>query len=249
MVKSTLKQLVPGFAQRWARHLGVLSKQTPAVGQVGLGDFRRLTPFSNEFGYDRGGPIDRYYIENFLRARAPDIRGRVLEIGDNAYTRQFGGDRVSISDVLHIDDNPQATFVGDLSDAPHLPDNAFDCLILTQTLHLIYDFKGALRTCHRILKPGGVLLLTTPGITPIDRGEWNTTWYWSFTDKAMRRLMAELFAGSACDITAHGNVHVAAAYLYGMGLPEINPGKLDYYDPQFQVITTVRAVKAGGTGA
>jgi len=148
------------------------------------------------------------------------------------------------SDVLHVDaGNPQATFVGDLSDAPHLADDAFDCLVLTQTLHLIYDFRGALRTCFRILKPGGVPLLTSPGVTPIDRGEWANTWYWSFTAQALRRLLADTFPGAQVAIGSHGNVHVAAAYLFGLGLPEIEPRKLAYYDPQYQVINTVRAVK------
>jgi SAM-dependent methyltransferase len=157
---------------------------------------------------------------------------------------QYGGTTVSQSDVLHIDaTNPQATFVGDLSDAPHIPDNTFDCLVLTQTLHLIYDFKGALQTCYRILKPGGTLLLTVPGITPIDRGEWKETWYWTFTDRALYRLFAETFSASKVEISSFGNVRVATAYLYGLGLPEIDRLSLDYYDPQFQVINAVKAVK------
>ena len=242
----TLKRFVPGLAKRWAHRLGLLGAGPPPRGHVALGDFGRLAPFCPAFGYHRGGPIDRFYIERFLQTEAASIQGRVLEIGDNAYTLQFGGARVGTSDVLHVDaGNPQATFVGDLSDAPHLPTDAFDCLVLTQTLHLIYDFQGALRTCFRILKPGGVLLLTTPGITPIDGGEWGETWYWSFTAQALRRLLADAFPAASVEIGSHGNVHVAAAYLYGMGLPEIDPRALAYYDPQYQVINTVRAVKPG----
>jgi glycosyltransferase involved in cell wall biosynthesis len=229
--------------RRWLRPAD--QSDIPGVGQVAAGDFERLTPFNNNFGYERGGPIDRYYIENFLQKETASIKGRVLEIGDNAYTRQFGGAQVSQSDILHIDENnPQATFVGDLSDAPHIPDNTFDCLILTQTLQFIYDFRGALHTCYRILKPGGTLLLTVPGITPLDQGEWRDIWYWSFTDKALRRLGTDTFpGGSSFEISSFGNVRVATAYLYGMGLPEIDQASLDYYDPQFQVINAVKAVK------
>jgi SAM-dependent methyltransferase len=245
MIKSVVKRLLPATATRWLRTQGMLgSGELPAVGQVAAGDFQRLTPFSNEFGYDRGGPIDRYYIENFLQKEAASIRGRALEIGDNAYTMQFGRATVGQSEVLHVDaSNPQATWVGDLSDAPHIPDNTFDCLVLTQTLHLIYDFRAALRTCYRILKPGGTLLLTVPGLTPIDRGEWRETWYWAFTDSALRRLFAETFPAGEVEISSFGNVRVATAYLYGLGLPEIDQTSLDYYDPQFQVINAVKAVK------
>jgi hypothetical protein len=108
---------------------------------------------------------------------------------------------------------------------------------------LIYDFKSALHTCHRILKPGGVLLLTVPGITPIDPGEWKETWYWSFTDKALSRIVTEIFGNGQVQVQSFGNVHVAAAFLYGVGRAELPPEKLDFYDPQFQVINTVKAVK------
>jgi hypothetical protein len=73
------------------------SQATPAVGQIRFGDLRRLTPISRSFGYDRGQPIDRYYIANFLGRHSGDIRGHVLEIGDDRYTRRFGGDRVTHS--------------------------------------------------------------------------------------------------------------------------------------------------------
>jgi len=237
------KSLIDTVSQQW-RHTPNQPSRLPGVGQVMASDFERLTPFDNDFGYGRGGPIDRYYIESFLREEAAHIRGRVLEIGDNSYTKQFGGEQVSQSDILHVNENnPQATFVGDLSAAPHIPDNTFDCLILTQTLQFIYEFRNALHTCFRILKPGGTLLLTVPGITPLDKGEWRDSWYWSFTDKALQRLFAETFPVGNIAISSFGNVRVATAYLYGMGLPEIDQASLDYYDPQFQVINAVKAVK------
>jgi hypothetical protein len=244
VIKKILKNYAPGFGLRLLHQANLYNGYIPAVGRVTMGDFARCKPFSTNFGYDRGGPIDRYYIENFLQKEAPSIKGRVLEIGDNSYTMQYGSEKVSQSDILHIDaSNPKATFIGDLSSAPQVPNATFDCLIITQTLHLIYDFKGALQTCYRILKPGGTLLLTAPGITPIDKGEWKDVWYWAFTDKALHRLMRETFPDSSFEISSFGNVRVATAYLYGMGLPEIDKESLEYYDPQFQVINAIKAVK------
>jgi glycosyltransferase involved in cell wall biosynthesis len=248
MLKSALKKFTPAFGLRLMKKVGLYTPRTPAVGQVRLGDFNRREPFSKVFGYDRGGPIDRYYVENFLRQEAPQIQGRVLEIGDNEYTMLFGAANVVKSDILHVDaSNPKATFIGDISHAPQLPSNSFDCIVLTQTLHLIYDFKEALQTCHRILKPGGTLLLTVPGITPIDHGEWKNTWYWSFTDKAMRRLMTETFPGGDLEVNTYGNVFAAAAFLYGMGLSEVPKEKLNHHDEHFQVIITVKANKSART--
>ncbi len=92
------------------------------------------------------------------------------------------------ADVLHVDPGaPEATFVGDLADGSMLPDAAFDCIVLTQTLHFIFDFVAALRTLARILVPGGVLLLTVPGISNIADDEWGATWHYSFTQHALRR--------------------------------------------------------------
>ncbi len=243
MINQTFKKIIHA-GKRFLGKAG-LNDFLPETGRVDAGDFNRTTPFSTEFGYDRGGPIDRYYIENFLKNKEALIKGRVLEIGDNEYTLLFGGERVTSSDILHVDEsNKSATFIGDISNAPQIPDNTFDAIILTQTLHLIYNFKNALTTCHRILKPGGVLLLTVPGITPIDHGEWKDIWYWSFTDKALRKLMPEAFPDGNIEINSFGNVFVATAFLYGMGLPEIEKVKLDFNDPHFQVIITVTATKA-----
>ena len=64
---------------------------------------RRVHPIRRDFGWQSGQPIDRYYTEeHFLPAYQPDIRGRVLEIGDDRYTRQFGKEHVTVSDVLHV---------------------------------------------------------------------------------------------------------------------------------------------------
>jgi glycosyltransferase involved in cell wall biosynthesis/SAM-dependent methyltransferase len=137
------------------------------VGGESFGSLRRVVPLSRSFGFERGQPIDRYYIERFLGDHAHDVRGRVLEVGDSAYTRRFGGTEVSAIDVLHINDgNPEATIVDDLSRATRLPSAAFDCVLVIQTLHLIFDLAEAVRTIRRILKPGGVVLATFPGISP-----------------------------------------------------------------------------------
>lgn len=217
---------------------------SPAVKGVNWGSFSRVTPFSTQFGYDRGGPVDRYYIENFLQQNAGLVKGDVLEIGDNEYTLRYGGNKIAKSHILHVDEkNPNATYVGDLSDAPMIPDNSLDCIILTQTLHLIYHYSKAVETCYRVLKPGGVLLLTVPGISNIDFTDWKQYWLWSFTDTVINKILGEVFEKEKIRTEVYGNVMVATAFLYGMGLPEISKDKLDFCDPHYQVIITSVATK------
>ena len=214
------------------------------VGDVRFGTLRRLTPVSPSFGFDRGLPIDRYYIERFLSRHVDDVRGRLLEIGDATYTRKFGGSRVDQSDVLHVHDgNPHATVVGDLATADHISSDTFDCIILTQTLHLIYELPAAVRTIQRILKPGGVVLATVPGISQISNDEWNQNWYWSFTDQSMRRLFQEHFPAPNVRVETFGSVLTATSFLHGLAAEELSLPELDHVDPRYQLLITVRAAK------
>lgn len=219
----------------------------PPVGAIDFGDLRRLTPISNDFGWDRGNPVDRYYIEKFLQQHCLDIHGRVLEVGDAQYTRRFGGDRVTQADVLHVNlQTPEVTIIADLADADHIPSDTLDCFILTQTLQLIYEVRAAIATIYRILKPGGVLLATFPGICRISyptlEGEhWED--YWHFTARAAQRMFGEVFSQENITVQVYGNVLAATAFLYGLATEKLTHEELDHLDPDYEVSVAVRAVK------
>jgi glycosyltransferase involved in cell wall biosynthesis len=216
----------------------------PPLGRVHFGQLASTTPVSLDFGWDRGTPVDRYYIEQFLQARAADIRGRVLEIGDDAYSARFGGPRITKQDILHLNaGSAKATIVGDLSKPGVLPENAFDCIVLTQTLHLIFDLPQAANRLYSALRPGGILLLTVPGISAIDRGEWGANWLWSFTGTSIGRLFEPCFGTKGLQVDAHGNVFSATAFIQGVALEEIDSCKLAVNDPAYPVIITLRAEK------
>jgi glycosyltransferase involved in cell wall biosynthesis/SAM-dependent methyltransferase len=239
LMRNQLKKILPDIIVK-----RLVKSATPALGKVNLGDLNVTEPFSTEFAYDRGGPVDRYYIENFLEKQKTRVTGRVLEIGDNEYTQRYGGSRVVKSDILHVDNtNPYATIIGDLADAPQIPANIFDCIVLTQTLHLIYNYRGAIETCHRILKPGGILLLTVPGISHVGQDQWGKYWQWSFTNNSISRILNEFFPSHNVNIETFGNVLIATAFLYGLGLPEVTKKQLDAFDPHYQVIIAASAVK------
>ena len=215
----------------------------PAVGAVRWGDLRRTSSIGRGWGFERGTPVDRGYIEDFLRERMPDIAGRVLEVKDSAYTRQFGGEQVTESSVLDVDpQNPDATIVTDLNNAVDLQSEAFDCIILTQTLHLIYEVRSCLSHLERSLAPGGVLLLTVPGITRVPRSH-EGHWYWSFTRDSVQRLLNEKFAPSLVDVSAHGNILAATAFLHGLAREELRSDELGLYDPEYPLIICARAQK------
>lgn len=213
--------------------------------RVRWGTLRRTTPLSRQFGYDRGTPVDRYYIEGFLARHAADVRGRVLEVKDSGYTRRFGGPRVTQADVLDIDArNSNATIVADLACGVEIPSDTFDCIILTQVLQFPYDVPAAVATLHRILRPGGVLLLTVPGISQVAYQELGATWHWAFTEASVTRLLGDRFAPANAVVELHGNVLAATALLQGVAYEELSRRELDVRDPDYQVIIAARVEKS-----
>ena len=224
-----------------------LRLQWPPVGTVRFGSFRRITPISPVFALDRGQPVERYYIEQFLSRHRADIRGRALEFGDTRYLDMFGSSQVTCKDVFSYVAAPAATIVGDLAGAGPLPEVAFDCIVCTQTIQMIYDVRLALRSLHAMLKPGGVLLLTTHGISKVgrhlDRDGWGE--YWHLTRQAARSLCQETF-GDYFEVEGYGNVLSAMCALHGLAASELSAEELDHRDRDFDVIIGVRAFRAGG---
>jgi SAM-dependent methyltransferase len=244
--RGVVRRVLRARPGRWLAALRRRPEHLPGAGHVRFGDLRRLEPIGRKWGKDRGGfPIDRFYIERFLEAYAPDIRGRVLEVQDASYTLRFGGERVTRSDVLHVvPGNPAATIVADLGCAPEIPSDTFDCIILSQVLLCIEDVRAAIGTVHRILRPGGVALVTVPGISQISRYDMDR-WgdYWRFTTLSAERLFASVFPADHVTIQAHGNVLTAVAFLHGLAVEELRAEELDHHDPDYQMLITVRAVK------
>lgn len=220
----------------------LLRRKTPVM----LSDLKRTTPVSRVFGLDRGTPIDRYYVEKFLKENASLIRGRVLEVGDDRYARRFGGDSVDTFDILDTDPtNKKATLIADLTDRSSLPQGRFDCFICTQTFNFIFDVTKAIQGAHHLLKPGGTLLATVSGISQISRYDMDR-WgdYWRFTTASLPRLLEPIFTGG-CGVHSFGNVLAATAMLQGVVVEDLpTPALLDDLDPDYQVTLTVVARKA-----
>ncbi len=248
LVRDTATMLLPARTRDWIRKQQRLHKlQSVPVGSVDFGGLRRLSPISAVFGKDRDLlTIERYYIEQFLQTHSADVKGRCLEMGDPAYTKKFGGAKVTQADVLnYVPGNPQATIVADLTDAPHIPDNTFDCIIITQTLQMIFEVDKAIATLARILKPGGVVLCTSHGMTRVARREGVDDWgeYWHFTTQSKRRLFHAHFPKDHVQVSTVGNVFTCICNLHGLAASEIDPVELETHDPNYEMLVLVRAMK------
>jgi SAM-dependent methyltransferase len=246
--KDFLKPFVPSSTRRWLRSQQLRAERFRRRhgSEADLGSLRRTVPVSpTDFGGNRGQCIDRYYIEKFLGEHAEDVRGHILDFADDAYARRFGGGKATQVDVLHATEgNPHATLVADLAQGELIPSDTYDCILCTQVLLLIYDVRAAVRTLYRILKPGGVVLVTAPGIQKISRVDMNLTGdYWRFTTLSLRRLFEEVFPRDHVEVKAYGNVLTAAAFLYGFAVEDLRRDDLDYHDADFPVSISLRARK------
>lgn len=192
---------------------------------------RRARPLSTKFGFDRGTPIDRYWIESFLEKNKNFIKGSVLEITDPFYTKKYGGDKVIKSDVLDIDiSNKKANIKGDLRDLKKvIPSDTYDCIILTHVLGLVDDYASAIKEMKRILKSGGVILYTGSCLGPILGEEV----YWRFTPNSVRYIFETHFKPRKITVTAFGNVLSGEAFWVGMAQEDLSESELKYNDPKF----------------
>lgn len=212
--------------------------------RIGLGPFRTVHPVSTDFGYSHGLPVDRVYIERFLSERRALIRGVTLEVGDDAYTARFGGAAAVQREVLHIDRaHPGATYCGDMTEPGVLPSGRFDCAVITQTLHMIYDMPAAVRHLRQSLAPGGTLLVTVPGISPIAHDRWGETWYWALTPLSLTRLLTDAFGADNVKVVSYGNALAATAFVQGYAAQDVQPHLLDHNDAYYPVIVAATATR------
>ncbi len=207
-------------------------------------DFDSVYPVSDYYGDDRGTPVDRFYIDGFIADNRRLIKGRVLEVAEDTYSRRFGSDVASF-DVLHYETGtPGATLIGDLSTPATLPEGRFDCFICTQTIHVIYNYMDAIRGAAQLLAPGGTLLCTLSGIAQISRYDMDR-WgdYWRFTTLSAQRSFGEVFGLDNVTVDYGGNCYAAINFLRGIALEELDKKKLAVKDPNYPIVISIIATK------
>ncbi len=204
------------------------------------GNLRRVEPFSHVFGFDRGTPVDRFYLHRFLSANRGLITGRVLEVQVPSYTRTYGHD-VETSHTVDIDSKFGATYTCDLADARQIPSDSYDCFLAPNTLQHVVDLPAALQTMLRVVKPGGWILASAPTLLPlIPDGED----LWHLSPAGWRRTLAREWPGVDVIVEGHGNCLAAVAAMHGLALEELRDDELTAFDPRYPVLVTIRGRKA-----
>lgn len=230
------RALPMGVKQRYLRR-----KTVGGAGPEALA----FPPVSRVFGFDRGKPVDRHYIERFLSAGRSVIRGQVMEVAEITYTQRYASGVVEPWVLAYQGEPGEGRVIGDLTVPTSLPSATMDAFICTQTLNFIYDVHAAVRGLHQVLRPGGTALVTVAGLVQLSRYDadrWGD--FWRFTPDSARRIFADVFGTENVQVQVFGNSYAAAALLKGFATEECDTAQLDQLDPDFPVVIGISARKA-----
>lgn len=199
-------------------------------------------PLSEKYGYDRGLPIERYYIEKFLDKNKGKIKGIVLEVESDQYSTRFGGKNIKSLEIVDYNkSNKKAKYIDDLQVSKVLPKNYFDCILITQVIGAISDFDAVVKTTFEILKPGGYLLLTTSGLATMIKPPQEP--FWRFTPKGLEMIFTKLFGSENVRVESFGNFISGQASWIGASAQELSEKELDKKDPRYPVLIGLVANK------
>lgn len=202
----------------------------------------KTMPVSRLFGYDRGIPIDRYYIEKFLQAECLSLRNvsRTIEVGESTYSERYMRIEGGQHDVLDYGAGM------DLTKPESLPKDVYDLFICTQVFNFIYDVKAAIRGAFHLLKDKGSLLATVAGnISQVSRSDMEDYGhFWGFTYLAIQRLTSEVFGEKHVRVIPFGNSMAATAFIQGAAVEDLKDRSLlDVSDPDYAICIGIVATK------
>jgi ubiquinone/menaquinone biosynthesis C-methylase UbiE len=123
--------------------------------------------------------ITRPHLEHFLKPYASE--SEVLDVGSggSSYSRYFPN-RLTVD----IDPARQPEIVADAHALPFAPES-FELVLCTEVLEHVKNPSQVISELNRVLKPGGMLLLTTRFVYPIHDAPHD---YWRFTRYGMLEL-------------------------------------------------------------
>lgn len=201
---------------------------------------------SNDFGWTRGTPIDRFYLQQFFKDNRSFIKGYCLEFGENIYTKAYGSNVIQAGVFTSDLDEKrkEGVIAGDISKSETLPSDKYDCIICTNVLNFIYDIHASVNGLHMMLKPGGNCLVSIAGysshVSRYDMNRWGD--YWRLSDKTAIRMFEA--AGFIIDeVKTYGNAYAAVAQMHGYCAEDVNIDRLTASHPDHQMLITMRIKK------
>jgi SAM-dependent methyltransferase len=135
---------------------------------------------------DDGGPsqdFHRLQVEYWLWSHREQLQGSVMDVGQ-PWRRSWAGDGYFTFGMKDADE------IGDLLDLQdYVAENSLDAILCTEVLEHCEEPWRAVRQMHWALKPGGLLLVTSPFVWPYHGIPDEYPDYWRFTHEGWRLLL------------------------------------------------------------
>jgi len=147
----------------------------------------------------------RLQLEHWIWSARAELGRAILDVGVYNPRTWLGAGYVTFGEA---GTETTEDVKGDLLALP-FADASFDGVILTEVLEHCLAPRGAIAEVGRVLKPGGLLLVTSPFLWPDHRTK-DYADYWRFTEQGWRLLLAGFVdvTITPCALTPEG----AAAY-------------------------------------
>lgn len=130
---------------------------------------------------------DRHLLKRFVAKHAPMFRGSMLDIGggNKRYASLFA--HCDSYRTIDVNEAEKPDIVGSIEHIP-VQDDTIDGVICTQVLGDVWNTQKAIAEMVRILKPGGLLLITESLFNEEHDAPYD---YWRFTQHAFRKLLEQ----------------------------------------------------------
>ena len=215
--------------------LGLLS---PAINTIDWGDLRRRFPLCNLFGFTRGTPIDRYYLDKFISEIRPQVAGTVLEVGGVLQNRElYQFSKATEYHTLDIAANPGVTSVGDVHDPATFKPESLDAVVIFNVLEHCHNPWVVVQNIYIWLKVGGKCFCMVPSAQRLHDIPGD---YWRPLPDGMQQLFQDYRQKK---LYVYGNPLTVVANFMGISAEELSSDELDDFHPDYPVITCIVAMK------
>ena len=210
-------------------------------------NYSKIKRVSKKFGFDRGLPIDRFYIDKYLdKNLSKSTYQNGLEVGGVQYLEKFKVAKKTAllhPEYLISEGHGDQALVVDLNKKfKNIGDEKFDLIIATNVLNFVEEPHLALNTFQELLVPGGLLIISVSASMPIsefDKNRWGD--FWRFSLQGLRLILGK--TDMDFEIEYRGNFRATIAFLCGMATEECPEIDLLDLDDEFPITIFAKCKK------
>jgi SAM-dependent methyltransferase len=210
----------------------------PSRGKVNWGSLGAYVPISTGFGFERGTPIDRYYLNRFIEEVRSQVRGVVIEIGGSLNNRTvYNFVNAREYHAMDLIQRPDVDIVGNAEDPAAFPASSIDSVIAFNVLEHCREPWVVIDNALLWLKPGGALFCMVPNAQRIHKMPGD---YWRPLPQAVSWMLRRF---STHQLRVYGNPIALVASFMGIASEEVPRRDLDFFNPDYPVATCAVAIK------